>query len=247
MKFCLFTIALVLGLKNLAFAQECVPSWFEKLPEVEGIRLAVGYSGKFTNEAGAKSAAVQLAHKNMTKQISIRLQFDIEELADGRIRLLNPSFKEFYEGSILNAVESNSSVIDSTITVEGYFVLLAFPAIEYLPIPNACDKPWNIRPDWIENLPQEDGYVYGIGIVARYRNWVRAWQDADEYSRFDLGKNLQVNTESIHAVQRNNRTTIESVILKQTYDLTINDATIVARWLDTDNGIYYSLCRAPRP
>ena len=63
MKFCLFTIALVLGLKNLAFAQECVPSWFEKLPEVEGVRLAIGYSGKFTNEAGAKSAAVQLAQK----------------------------------------------------------------------------------------------------------------------------------------------------------------------------------------
>ncbi|HPC35043.1 MAG TPA: hypothetical protein P5268_01885 [Candidatus Marinimicrobia bacterium] len=247
MKFRILTVVLVIGLQNLMYSQEYIPSWFEELPEVTGVRLAVGYSGKFTNEFSAKSTAVQLARKNMAKQISIRLKFDVEELADGRLRLLNPSFKEFYEGAVLNAIESNSTVVDSAITTDGYFVLLAFPAVEYFSLPDAGDKTWSVRPDWIENLPEEDGYVYGIGMVARYSNWVRAWQDADEYARFDLGKNLQIEAESIHAVQRDNRTTIESVILKQSYDLTIEGATIVARWLDTANGVYYSLCRAPKP
>jgi len=231
---------------NLTSAQEFTPSWFEQLPEIPGARLAVGYSGKYVNYNQAKAAALELARKNMTKQISVRLVFDLEELSDGRLCLLNPSFKEFISGGILQTVANNSVVIDSAITEDDYFVLLAYPAGEYQLIPGAGDKTWGIRPDWIENLPNDKGYVFGVGMVARYRSWIRAWYDADEYARFDLGKNLQIKAESVQASRRDNRTTIESVILKQTYDLTLKDVTIVARWFDIENNAYYSLSRAPR-
>ena len=231
---------------NLALAQEFIPSWFQQLPEMPDARLAVGYSGKYVNDNQARSDALELARKNMTKQISIRLAFDLEELSDGRLRLLNPSFKEYISGGILQTVTANSVVIDSALTEDGYFILLAYPASEYQLIPDAGDKTWGARPDWIENLPNEKGFVFGVGMVARYRSWIRAWYDADEYARFDLGKNLQIKAESVHATQRDNRTTIESVILKQTYDLTLKDVTIVARWFDIENNAYYSLSRAPR-
>lgn len=231
----------------LSPAQGSIPTWFEKLPKAPpGVRLAVGCSGKFINEKRAKAAAIESAQKNMAKQISIRLIFDLEELADGRLRLLNPSFKQYYEETDLRTVKNNYSVVDSLITVEGYYVLLAYPKSDNLRLDPTRENDWGPRPDWINNLPTERGYVYGVGMAAKYSNWLRAWYDADEFARFDVGKNIQISTESIHTSKRDNRTTVESVILKQSYDLTLKGATIVARWFDAQAGAYYSLCRAPR-
>lgn len=210
------------------------------------MKFEVGYAGTYTTEKRAKAAAIDSGLKNIAKQIQVRLQFDIEEIGDGRLRLLNPSFKESFEGVHLHAVEKKFSIIDSLMTNDGYYVLLAYPANENLSVNDSGTKNWGDRPEWINDLPHEKSFVYGVGMVAKYRSWLRAWYDADEYARFDLGKNLQITAESIFASRRDNRTTIESVILKQSYDLILKNATIVARWYDVKNDAYYSLCRAPR-
>jgi len=247
MKSVLFSIILTIGLVGGASAQELIPSWFEKLPDPPArMKFEVGYAGKYTTEKRAKAAAVDSGLKNLAKQIQVRLQFDIEEIGDGRFRLLNPSFKESYEGIHLRTVEENYSVVDSLITNDGYYVLLAYPTKKNLHVGDSGAQKWGSRPEWINDLPHEKGFVYGVGMVAKYRSWLRAWYDADEYARFDLGKNLKITAESIFASRRDNRTTVESVILKQSYDLILQNATIVARWHDTQNDAYYSLCRAPR-
>jgi len=248
MQFKLFSLILIYGLGCGVTAQELVPIWFKKLPDPPpGLMFGVGYAGKYTTEKREKSAAIDSGLKNLTKQIQVRLKFDIEEIADGRFRLLNPSFRESYEEIHLRTVTKNYSVIDSCITNDGYFVLLAYPANQNLHIGDSGARAWGSRPDWINNLPNEKGFVFGVGMVAKYRSWLRAWYDADEYARFDLGKNLQITAESIFASQRDNRTTIETALLKQSYDLTLKNAAIIARWYDVQNDAYYSLCRAPRP
>ncbi|MCK4445736.1 MAG: hypothetical protein KAW56_01495 [Candidatus Marinimicrobia bacterium] len=108
-------------------------------------------------------------------------------------------------------------------------------------------KAWGSQQKWTKELPVLKKWVYGVGIVARYSSWVRAWKDADEYARFDLGKNLELEAESIHAVKRNNKFAIESKILRQSYDMTLKNSVIVARWYDTKEDIYYSLCRKYKP
>lgn len=83
-------------------------------------------------------------------------------------------------------------------------------------------------------------------MVSNYSSWVRAWKDADEYARFDLGKNLKIAAHSVHATRRDNHFVIESKILRQSYNETIHDSKIAARWYDRENDTYYSLCRQPR-
>lgn len=224
--------------------QEHIPSWFEALPpSPAGIMYGTGYVGKYNNQRLARQDAIDHGLKNIAKQKKIRLHFKVEELSDGRFSLLNPIFQENIQEYILNQVKSDFVVVDSAITKEGYFVLLAYPSNEDIQLSSAWIKTWDPRPSWTQYLPQSDQWVYGVGIVSNYSSIIRAWKDADEYARFDLGKNLKVETESIHAIRQDNNYVIESKIYKQSYDTTLTNAIITQRWYDQKNDIYYSLCR----
>ncbi len=245
---------LPIGNLSESLCQTLIPSWFEELPSLgdpfgeapAGIMLSVGYSGKYQDIALAKKVAINQALKNMAKQKQIQLIFEVEELADGRLRLLNPTFEQFYEETILIQIKSNFSVIDSLLTEDGYFVLLAYPSRKELSFDLPKQKAWGSQPKWTKELPVSKKWVYGVGMVAKYSSWARAWKDADEYARFDLGKNIEIEAESIHTVQRDDRFTIESKILRQSYDMTLKNSIIVARWYDAKEDIYYSLCRKKR-
>lgn len=240
-------IVAVVFLLNGLTAQDIIPEWFEKLPDSpKGIFYSVGYSGKYQNQSLAREVAISRALSNMAKQHQARLIFEIEELADGRLRLLIPSFELSYDESVLLNVAANYSLVDSSITNDGYYILIACPSIERHPQFPSNDKTWGNQPKWTKALLDSERCSYGVGIVSNYSSWVRAWKDADEYARFDLGKNIEIEAESIHAVQRDNRFIIESKILRQSYDMTLKNSIVVARWYDQKNNTYYSLCRKER-
>ncbi|MBL7135203.1 MAG: hypothetical protein ISS81_01255 [Candidatus Marinimicrobia bacterium] len=230
-----------------ALSQTVISSWFEQLPEAPaGTMFSVGYSGKYQDVTIAEQVAINLALKNMAKQKQIQLIFEVEELADGKLRLLNPTFEQSYEESILIQIKNNFSIVDSLLTEDGYFILLAYPSTGKLSFDSTKPKVWGSQPEWIRELPTSKDWIYGVGIVARYSSWVRAWKDADEYARFDLGKNIEIEAESIHTVQRDDRFTIESKILRQSYDITLRNSVIVEGWYDAKRDIYYSLCRSAK-
>ncbi|MBU4446852.1 MAG: hypothetical protein L6422_06720 [Candidatus Marinimicrobia bacterium] len=231
-----------------ALCQTLIPSWFEEIPKSPtGIMLSVGYCGKYQDKNLAKQVAINHALIIMAKQEQIRLIFEVEEFADGRLRLLNPTFEQFYEESILSRIMQDYKVLDSLSTEDGYFVLLSHPSSDRLSIKSTGGKSWGSQPRWTKELPGSKDFVYGIGMVGKYSSCVRAWKDADEYARFDLGKNIEIEAGSIHAVQRDNRFIIESKILRQSYDTTLKNSIIVARWYDAKEDIYYSLCRQSKP
>lgn len=243
----IFAIAVILLCGALAFSQTIIPSWFEVLPESpEGMMLAIGYSGMYQDKNLARQVAIIHALRTMAKQKQIRLIFEIEEIADGRFRLLAPTFEEFYEESILIQIMGDYKLVDSLSTEEGYFVLVAHPFSNLLSIRSSGGKSWGEEPEWTKQLPVSKEFEYGIGMVGRYSSWVRAWKDADEYARFDLGKNIRIKTESIHTVERDNRFTIESKIIRQSYDMSLHNSVIISRWYDSANDTYYSLCLTKR-
>ena len=244
----IFTIAIIQLCGALSLCQTIIPSWFEEIPKSPaGIMLSVGYCGKYQGKNLAKQVAINHALIIMAKQKQIRLIFEVEELADGRLRLLNPTFEQFYEESILSRIMQDYKVVDSLSTEDGYFVLLSHPSSNRLSIKSSGGKSWGSQPRWTKKLPRSKDSVYGIGMVGKYSSWVRAWKDADEYARFDLGKNIRLETESIHTVKRDNRFIIESKIIRQSYDMSLHNSVIASRWYDSTNDIYYSLCRMQKP
>ena len=228
------------------FSQTVIPDWFEELPKSPpGIQYAVGYAGKYIDQSRAREAAIHQAVTSLAKQICSRLIFEIEEFSDGRFRLLNPSFQISYDNDDIITVFNNYSAIDSSITDEGYFILIAYPDVGR-PGHAGNDKTWGAKPGWTIKLPRTKRYNYGVGIVANYSSWVRAWQDADEYARFDLGKNVKLDARSIHTAERDNTFIVESKIIRQSYDEEFRNTVIISRWYDKENDTYYSLCRQPR-
>jgi len=226
-------------------AQTIIPEWFEKMPDPPtGTMYAVGYAGRYQNPILARKAALYQALTNMSKQVQAHLIFEIEDLADGIFRLLNPTFDLSYEAPALLEIESNYSALDSAISSEGYFILISYPPTKHKI--SANDKEWSARPDWTFNLPSSKEYYYGVGIVSNYSSWVRAWKDTDEYARFDLGKNIEIAARSTHTIQRDNRNVIESKIIRQSYEQTLMKSVIISRWYDQNSDTYYSLCRQPR-
>jgi hypothetical protein len=209
--------------------------------------LSVGYCGKYQDKNLAKQAAINHALIIMAKQEQIRLIFEVEEFADGRLRLLNPTFEQFYEESILSRIMQDYKVVDSLSTEDGYYVLLSYPSGDRFSVKSSGGKSWGYQPKWTKEMPRSKDFVYGIGLVGKYSSWVRAWKDADEYARFDLGKNIEIKAESIHAVKRDNKFIIESKIIRQSYDMTLKNSIIFARWYDAKRDIYYSLCRMQKP
>lgn len=227
---------------EVCFSQTVIPEWFENLPQPPpGTMYSVGYSGKYVNHSLARESAIAVATKNMVKQIKSRLAFEIEELSDGRFRLLNPSFGLSYEKDIYVNIVDKCFIADSAITDNGYFVLLAYPDIQHHISGNL--KKWGNKPAWTEKLPLSKEYNYGVGIVSNYSSWVRAWKDADEYARFDLGKNFEIEARSIHTSKRDNKFIVESNILRQSYDKEFSNTIVISRWYDRENDTYYSLCR----
>ena len=224
-----------------------VPSWFENLPELPGnVMLATGFTGKFEDERLAKSVALNSAQINLAKQKQAQLVFQVEDVSDGRFRLLNPKFKIYYEADILKYVQANCTLIDSVATECGYFVLIACPGLERGTVEGGEAKTWGNRPAWIDKLPESDSWLYGIGIVANYQSAAKAWKDADDFARFDVGKNMLIETESVHYREQNDRFIKETLLMKQAYDLMLYNAMIVAHWYDKQDGVYYSLGRIPR-
>ncbi|MDO9548442.1 MAG: LPP20 family lipoprotein [Candidatus Marinimicrobia bacterium] len=243
---CLLVLS-VLSFCIFSFSQTIIPEWFEELPtRPTGTYFAVGYSGKYIDQALAREAAISLAISNLAKQREARLVFDLEEFADGRFRLMNPSFELSYEENTVFDVHDNYIPVDSSITDECYFILIAFPKINGRIRFSSNDKAWGGRPKWTTKPPHSKQYNYGVGIVSNYSSWVRAWKDADEYARFDLGKNIKIEARSIHATKRDNQYIIESKITHQSFDEIIVNSEIVSRWYDEKNNIYYSLCRQLR-
>lgn len=242
----LHILLFILFLDVSSFSQTIIPGWFEELPKSPPeIQYAVGYAGKYIDQSRAREAAILQAVTNLAKQINSRLIFEIEEFSDGRFRLLNPSFQLSYEKDDIITVFSNYSTIDSSITNEGYFILIAYPDIGRLGH-SGNDKTWGAKPRWTTRLPHSGKYNYGVGMVSNYSSWVRAWRDADEYARFDLGKNVKIDARSVHAVERDNKFIIESKIIRQSYDEVFHNTVIISRWYDEENDTYYSLCRQPR-
>ena len=224
-----------------------VPSWFKKLPESpKGIYLEVGCASTFNNFKLAREVAVYRAIKNLAKQIQIEIIFQMLMQSDGHYRLGLPDYEEIYEQEILFRVIDNVKVLDSLIINNKSYYLVQYPA-SAKSVKNYSKKvSWGKKPAWINNLPEDNKFIYGFGQTANYVNYIRAWQDTDSFSRFDLGRNICISVINMRDEKVTNKGSTLRTYSTQFYDIILYNNKVVERWYDKNQDIYYSLSRIPK-
>ncbi|MFP4547739.1 MAG: hypothetical protein ACLFQM_06370 [Fidelibacterota bacterium] len=238
-------IFLILILTSSLFAQ--IPHWFKNLPESPpGVYLATGITGKYFNMKTARDIAVHQAVKSIAKQKSVDLIFELTTKSDGRFIIGRPDFEEIYEEIYYTTIMENHKIIDSVFTHESCFYLIQYPADAKPVKVNHGLVAWGEKPGWVLQSPAAPDFHYGIGAVARYRRTTRGWQDADALSRFDLGKALFLEVETIREEIRTNNYTITKTFSEQFYNLTLKNCAVIKRWYDAETDQYYSLSHLPK-
>jgi predicted nucleic acid-binding Zn finger protein len=224
-----------------------IPSWFKKTPKTPiGVYLEVGYSTVYNNDKLSKQIAVYRAAKSIAKQKQLEMIFDLSTISDGRFILGRPDFEEIYEEDILNQVLKNCIVIDSIYSKKRNYFLVQYPA-SAKKIKTISEKvSWGNKPKWVNKPPKNKNYIYGLGQVAKYINFNRAWQETDSFARFDAGKSICINIQSIREEKQTDNYSTISSYKSQYYDIFIYDCKIIKIWYDKKNDAYYSLSKMPR-
>jgi len=224
-----------------------VPSWFIETPSTpSGVYLEVGYTDNFYNRDLARQVAVFRAVTNMAKQKQLNLLFHSSSISDGRFVLGKPRFEEIYEESIFNEIMENYMIVDSIFTGKQCFYLVQYPATSK-PVKVTNDLVgWGTKPNWIDTLPNNSKYVFGIGATANYVYFARGWKDTDSYARFDAGKNIFISVDNWLQDSRSNNSERTNTQSSQFYDIYIYNCNVVKRWYDKQTDMFYSLCRLPR-
>ncbi|MBN2280184.1 MAG: hypothetical protein JXQ65_06365 [Candidatus Marinimicrobia bacterium] len=224
-----------------------VPSWFIETPETPaGIYLAVGYTDNFFDRDLARRVAVDRAINTMAKQKQLNLLFSTSNISDGRFVLGKPNFEEIYEEAVFNEMMENHMIVDSVFLGKQCFFLVQYPASSNPVKVNTEIRGWGPKPSWIDTLPENGNYIYGLGATANYVYFARGWKDTDSFARFDVGKNIFIKVENWLQDSRGSKSDRTNSQSSQFYDISIFNCKVVKRWYDKEQDIFYSLCRLPK-
>jgi len=101
------------------------------------------------------------------------------------------------------------------------------------------------KPRWVNSLPRDSGYVYGLGTNRLKRGLHhRSWSLADENAIVSCAKTVKLKYRNLlrdTQVRKNSR--LEHVASEKV-EVTLKDVQIMGRWLDYKAKTCFSLARA---
>ncbi|MBN1407916.1 MAG: hypothetical protein JW956_09010 [Calditrichaceae bacterium] len=234
-----FTILIFISISNAAIKQ--YPEWFlypQKYPDI-----IVGYSYRgMSSEEVAQN--MYCAYKRCYAVGTLEI-FDL----DGNRDLLKNSnyYYEFSKDSIA-AIKGRLVEIDRfNVNVFSGDYISAFSLDDTLEVERNIIPVEEIPlPDWVNKTYLADSdYYYGIGMYTAIGLENDAWQTAEEQAIFNILNQVAVNYSKINLLYSDGWTnedySEEISVLEIRYGL--RDISIVARFPDRDNKLFYVLAR----
>lgn len=113
---------------------------------------------------------------------------------------------------------------------------------------DSCDIPKDLMskvkfgekyPSWLENLPEEKGYDYCVGLCDKYYFDYRTWEEAEKHALKQIIRSKFLQTSALMKTEDNTA----DEIIDQKYDAEIKNLSVVSRWIDKKADIYYVLVK----
>ena len=106
-------------------------------------------------------------------------------------------------------------------------------------------------PDWLGSKPDDDRYIYAVGISGKTRSARDAWNQAAQRGRAELGKIIVTRVASKDLVISTNRSEYSRQVIEALSDTELHFTEVIARWYDADGQygppkMYYVLVRMQR-
>ncbi len=220
------------------------PRWFLEPGSLHCGLSAVGYSVPFFSNHSSDSVAFADACQRLSIQHFARITGGEAFWAtEAGVYWMGSDFKMMTDTSYLYTVLSEGVRLDSCSTGR----MTVFLAGE-----RGCDLPVYMRelvrcprtqPNWVENLPQDDEFIYAEGAAPEYFYESSSWQAAEKHALFNLARSVRLSLESL---QKSTGLSGQE-IRNEEIAVALRNVQVVRRWADTRRGLFYVLVRMPAP
>ncbi len=98
------------------------------------------------------------------------------------------------------------------------------------------------QPKWVEELPNDNGYFYGVGSSEEYYYETSSWDRAEHNAFMSLARTAR---STVKSMQKKNM--IESQdVFNEDVDVELQNIEIAARWHDVKKKVFYVLAKTKR-
>ena len=232
---------------GLVFVQPCVsqdyPYWFLFEGEVGCGTTAVGIA----QPSFSRDSAVALSFRQGCGAFVQRSWVKISGgqgfwATEGGTYWMGADFTEEYDTAGTRAICSGLSGVDTIVTKDGVFVLVARTGCT---VDGMKGKTSSIvgkaPPDWVERLPSEKGYSFAIGLAPTYFYETSSWAEAERAARRNLARGFHTELRSMQKLT----STEGQEVRQEELSVTLKNWRVVARWRDVNDGVFYVLIKAP--
>jgi len=98
------------------------------------------------------------------------------------------------------------------------------------------------QPKWVEELPDDNRYFYGVGSSEEYYYEPSSWERAEHNAFMSLARTAH---STVQSMQKKNSVESQDVF-NEDVDVTLQNIEIAARWRDVKKKIFYVLGRVQR-
>lgn len=234
-------IFLVLVSLSFSFAQNPVPRWFIEQGKLPCSAIVVQFSRPYYKDSIKPYLKFYSAKKIASEKKTFVSGSYINWKTEAGNYAVSGYLKIGFDTSAFNQYyQKDLKILDYFVTPNNSF----FALVSY----EDCDIPKSFfekvkfdkkAAPWLENLPDEKGYIYCVGSCDKYYYDYRTWEEAEKHAV----KQLAITKYSQNAALMKTENNVGDEQQRQEFIATLLDYKVIARWADFKNGIYYILVK----
>ena len=219
------------------------PKWFLEQGKLRCGLTAVGYCNKGFYEDSSASQATRDARQNLARQ-------SITVVAGSRAFWTTEAGTAWMGGDLAVSVDSAALKTAATDTgkAEIYFgddMIISLVSSSVCELPDSMREMRTIpteEPSWVRGILDTSSRIYSVGVAPRYFYELSSWEAAERMAMLGLAREGE---DSVIAMEKNVPGSGQQV-LNEHVSVALRNFSIVARWFDARNQVFYVLMATDR-
>ncbi len=227
---------------GLCYAQS-YPYWFLNSAAVKCGKISIGCANISFYPDSAAARAIRTGYKNYARHRTMEINggqaFWSTEIG---MYWMGSNFAEKFDSSAIELAASMLTPLDTLVTENLIGVLLVSSDCELVDqYRRRLSLKGVANPSWIENLPQDNSYIYARGLAPKYYYETSSWREAEKWALLNLARVVNTKLQTVQKVGQEGQE-----ILHEEMSVVLRNVEIVYRWRDLDEQFFYVLVRMPK-